>query len=375
MEIAPFSLEQYFARYEFEVAHNLCASDCETVTVAELLQMARVEMEAFGQLALGYTESQGHPELRAAIAATYEDVEADDVVVLATPEEGIYLTMRALLEPEDEVVVLAPAYNSLRNVPEHICGEAQVKQWEITPADSGWELDLDRLETLLTPRTKLLVANFPHNPTGYLPQPPAFKAIVEAARRRGIWFFSDEMYRGLEIGEAVRLPSAAGLYERSVVLAGLSKVHGLPGLRAGWLVVRDADLRERLINWKHYTSICAPAPSEFLALAALAAQEKLVARNQKMIAQNVSAAADFFAAWPETFTWRRPQAGSVALVGLNVPSATDYCQRLIEEAGVLLLPGPYLGYDDGHVRFGFGRADFVSSLRAFEAYLHREKQA
>lgn len=375
MEIAPFSLEQYFARYEFEVAHNLCASDCETVTVAELLQMAGVEMEAFGRLRLGYTESQGHPELRSAIAATYDGVEADDVVVLAAPEEGIYLTMRALLQPEDEVVVLAPAYDSLRNVPEHICGEARVRQWAITPTEGGWELDLERLDALLTPRTKVLVANFPHNPTGYLPQRSFFEAIVDVARRRGIWFFSDEMYRGLEIGDAVRLPSAAGLYERSLVLAGLSKVYGLPGLRSGWMIIRDPELRERVINWKHYTSICAPAPSEFLALAALRAQDKLVGRSRNLVAQNVAAAGDFFAAWPERFTWRPPQAGSVALVGVNAPSATRYCLRLIEEAGILLLPGPYLGYDDGHVRFGFGRADFVANVEAFEAYLQREAEA
>ena len=373
MKIAPFSVEEYFARYEFEVAHNLCASDCETMSVAELLQMAGVEMDDFGRLELGYTESQGHPELRTAIAATYgDDVDAGDVIVLAAPEEGIYLTMRALLEPDDEVVVLGPAYNSLRNVPEHICGEERVKQWEITPAGDGWTLDLDQLETLLSPRTKLLIINFPHNPTGYLPSRPDFEAIVDAARRRGVWLFCDEMYRGLEVDDAARLPSAAGLYERSVVLAGLSKAHGLPGLRAGWLVIQDAELRGRLINWKHYTSICAPAPSEFLALAGLAAHNKLTARNRRLIEQNLAAADDFFAAWPQTFTWRRPQAGSVALVGVNVPSATDYCHRLAEEAGILLLPGPYLGYDDSHVRFGFGRADFVANLRAYEAHLHRE---
>lgn len=373
MEIAPFSIEEYFAQYEFEVAHNLCASDCETVSVADLLQMAGVEMDDFGRLSLGYTESQGHPELRAAIAATYDGVEAEDVVVLAAPEEGIYLTMRALLEPEDEVVVLGPAYNSLRNVPEHICGKERVRQWEITPTETGWALDLDQLEALLTPRTKLLIINFPHNPTGYLPRRSAFEAIVDAARRWGIWLFSDEMYRGLEIEEARRLPSAAGLYERGVVLAGLSKVHGLPGLRAGWLVIHDPELRGRLINWKHYTSICAPAPSEFLALAGLGAQEQLTARNRDLIERNLAAADDFFAAWPETFTWRRLQAGSVALVGVNVPSTIDYCRRLAEGAGILLLPGPYLGYDDGHVRFGFGRADFVANLRAYEAHLQQEK--
>ncbi|MFW6183476.1 MAG: aminotransferase class I/II-fold pyridoxal phosphate-dependent enzyme, partial [Chloroflexota bacterium] len=161
-------------------------------------------------------------------------------------------------------------------------------------------------------------------------------------------------------------------YERTIVLAGLSKVHGLPGLRAGWLVVQDETVRERLINWKHYTSICAPAPSEFLALAALSAQDELISRSRALLEENLSVAGDFFARHADHFTWRRPQAGSVALVGVSAPSATAYCRQLIVDAGVLLLPGPYLGYDDKHVRFGFGRRDFRRNLRQYEAYLQDE---
>ena len=180
------------------------------------------------------------------------------------------------------------------------------------------------------------------------------------------------MYRGLEFGDMGTLPSAADLYERAIILAGLSKTHGLPGLRTGWLVIQDEALRDALVNWKHYTSICSPAPSEFLALAALRAQEKLVARNRAIVESNLAEATSFFGRWPELFTWRPPQAGSVALVGLNQPSATAYCQELARDAGVLLLPSSCMGYGDGHVRFGLGRTDFKQNLAIYEAYLRRQ---
>jgi aspartate/methionine/tyrosine aminotransferase len=241
----------------------------------------------------------------------------------------------------------------------------------LQPGDGGWRLDLEALEALLTPETRLLIVNFPHNPTGFLPTEEQFAAIVEVARRHKLWLFCDEMYRGLEIGGSTRLPSAVDRYERAIVLSGLSKVHGLPGLRAGWLVLRDAAVRDRLINWKHYTTICAPAPSEFLALAALQAEGQLAGRSRAILEENLALADQFFARWSKLFTWRRPQAGSVALVGLNVPSATAYCEHLITAAGVLLLPGPYLGYDDSHVRFGFGRGDFAAGLRHYEAHLEQ----
>jgi aspartate/methionine/tyrosine aminotransferase len=322
-------------------------------------------------LRLGYTESQGHPLLREAIAALYAYASPADVVVLGAPEEGIYLTMRSLLEPGDHVVVLTPAYDSLINLAEHVSGN--VSRWSIRPQSRGWSLDLEALDRLVTDRTRLIVVNFPHNPTGYLPTLGEFKAIFDVARRANAWVFCDEMYRGLERDEAERLPSAVDLYGKAIVLAGLSKTHGLPGLRTGWLIVRDAAVRGALINWKHYTTICPPAPSEALALAALRAHETLVRRSREIITGNLALAEAFFARRPELFSWRPPRAGSVALVGLDVPSAMEYCHALAREAGVLLLPGPYLGSDDHHVRFGFGRAGFAAALAHYDHYLTERK--
>jgi aspartate/methionine/tyrosine aminotransferase len=339
------------------------------MTIGELLALADIDPADLQQVWLGYTESQGHPNLRAAVAQTYQHVSPDQVVILTAPEEGIYLAMRVLLEPGDEVVVLAPAYESLRNVAEHIVGGDNVKLWWMQPAEGHWRLDLDHLASLVTPRTKVVIVNFPHNPTGYLPAETEFRAILEIAGRHGAWIFCDEMYRGLELAGRPTLPSAADLVEHAFVLAGLSKVHGLPGLRSGWLVIKEPAARQQFIAWKHYTTICPAAPSEYLALAGLKAQTQLIARNRAIIQQNLAAAEPFFARHPNLFLWRPPQAGSVALTGLNQPSATAYCHQLAESAGILLLPSAYLGYDDHHIRFGFGRLTFPAALAYYETHL------
>jgi aspartate/methionine/tyrosine aminotransferase len=367
MKIAPFATEQFFAQYEFSTPYILCASDCETTTAGEVLQLAGMDAADLLDLRLGYTESQGTPVFRAAVAGLYDRVSPEEVVSLGAPEEGIYLMMRTLLEPGDHVVVLTPAYDSLLNLAEHVSGN--VSRWTIRSTETGWRLDVDELARLVTSDTRLVVVNFPHNPTGLLPNPAEFAALIDVVRARGAWLFCDEMYRGLERDPASRLPSAVDLYERAIVLAGLSKTHGLPGLRTGWLVVRDPAVREALINWKHYTTICPSAPSELLATAALRAHKTLVERSRAIVAGNLVLAEPFFSRHESLFHWRPPQAGSVALVELNVLSAAAYCRDLVRDAGVLLLPGSHLGYDDRSVRFGFGRVNFPEALERFEAHL------
>ena len=361
-----FETEHFYAQYEFSAPYPLSVSDCETLSIQELLELAGLSLENLGGLRLGYTESQGNPDLRQAIAATYEDVSADEVMVLATPIEGIYLTFRTLLEPGDEAVVLTPAYDALLNLPEHL---GTVKPWALSVTDDGWALDFEALEALLTPKTKLIVINFPHNPTGFLPTEEDFRKLLELAQQRGIWVYSDEMYRGLEWGATPQLPSACERYGRSIVLSGLSKTHGLPGLRSGWLVVKDAELLEKLLNYKLYTSICPPAPVEYLAQVALSVQDKLITRNKQIVRENLELARPFFEKWSELFTWRPPLAGSVALAEVGVTSATEFCHILVQEAGVVLLPSAFMGFPDRFVRFGFGRKNFGVGLEAFDQYL------
>ena len=366
MDIAPFETEHFFAEYEFTTPHPLSLSDCESVSIGELLELGGSSLEEFGGLRLGYTEPLGHPELREAIAAADPGLSVDQVMVLGSPIEGIDILCRAVLDPGDEVVVLTPCYDALRNAPEHI---GKILEWPLRAVDGGWEMDLDHLDRLLARSPRLVMANFPHNPTGFQPRPDELREVVARVERSGALLYCDEMYRGLEFGERERLPCAATLSDRVIVLAGLSKSSGLPGLRSGWLLVSDPELRAKLENWKYYTSICPPAPSMFLAHAAFRARDELLRRNLQIVRDNLERAQGFFARHAARFDWRPPQAGSVALVGVDVPSATEWCHRLARGPGVLLLPGSCLGAGDDQVRFGFGRRSFGPALEALDREL------
>lgn len=372
MKIADFETEQFFARYEFNTPHQLCNSDCESISIAELLDMAGDSLEQFGEQRLIYTESQGHPELRESISSVYSSVSADDVVVLGTPVEGIYLVARALLEPGDEVIVLSPAYDALINMFAHVSGPDQVKKWEFKPGESRWELDLNDLRSLISSSTRMVVVNFPHNPTGFLPSPEMQRELASIIEEHDLWLFYDEMYYGLVHSGTTAIPSAADVTKNSIVLSGLSKTHGLPGLRCGWLIIQDGALRENIMNWKYYTSICPPVATEYLAIAALRVWETLRDRNVARIEQNLERADAFFERWPELFTWRRPMAGSTALVGYDVPSVEALATRLAAQEGILIHPARILGSDDHHMRIGLGRDGFAEALQQFENWLTRQ---
>jgi aspartate/methionine/tyrosine aminotransferase len=375
MKITPFETEHFFARYEFSTPYQLCNSDCESVTIEELLRMAGDSVEGLGHERLVYTQSQGSPELRQAIAETYANVPADRVVVLGTPVEGIYLAARALLDPGDDVIVVTPAYDALVNLFEHVVGTAHVSKWKFRADGSRWSLDLDDLRALITESTRLIVVNFPHNPTGYLPSPEWQRELAGLAAEHGLWLFCDEMYFGLVHSGTPAIPSMADVSDRAVVLSGLSKTYGLPGLRCGWLIVPERNLRENLVNWKFYTSICPPVPTEYLARAALRVGERLKQRNIDRIERNLAIAEAFFARWPELFEWRRPLAGSTALVGFDVPSVGALAERLATEEGILIQSAAMLGSDDRHMRIGLGRDGFAEALQRFEDWLRRNPAA
>ncbi len=370
----PFKLERYFARYEFTARYLLSASDCESVSLAELLGLADADSRAqWEALSLGYTESSGHPALRAEVARMYPGLTADDVLI-AAPEEAIYLCLQARLRPGDHVIAIAPAYQSLHEIALAI--GCEVSGWPVEAAGGAWRLDPARLAGLFRENTRLLIINFPHNPTGYLPARADFEAMLDAARQRNVHVFSDEMYRLLEYEPGSRLPPACTLFDRAITLSGLSKSFALPGLRIGWLATRDGDLLERCRLLKDYTTICASAPSEILALMALRARDVLLERNLAIVSANLKQADSFFAGRSALFDWLRPMAGSVAFPRWTGPGEiADVCRRLVERRGVMLAPGELFDSPGGHFRLGLGRRNFPAALAQFDAFLQEISDA
>lgn len=336
--------------------------------MAELLAMADAHsLRLWENLGLGYTESAGHPDLREAIARLYQGISADDILT-AAPEEGIFIALNTLLNKGDHVIVIHPAYQSLYEIPESL--GCTVTRWGLQPRGGSWHLDLDALEKDFRPETRLIIVNFPHNPTGYLPTRAEYDRIIELARSRGIYIFSDEMYRLLEFDITGRLDAVAARYEKGITLSGLSKAFGVPGLRTGWLATRDRALLKRFASFKDYTTICGSAPSEVLAIMALEAKDKIIARNMEIISRNKAVAEEFFARYPDLFTWIPPMGGSVAfpLLDRRMP-AEGFCEEIVRSKNVMILPGSVFDYGGNHFRVGLGRRDFPAALGLVADYV------
>ena len=368
MRLPPFELERFFARHEFEAPYLLCSSDVEALTLEEVLALADERGRTlWEELALGYTESQGAPFLREAIAGLYSGVEAADVLVFAGAEEAIFCFANTVLGPGDHVIVTWPAYQSLYEVARS--AGAEVTLLELSH-DAGWRLDLDALEAQLRPQTRAIVVNFPHNPTGAQLDRESFERLVDIAERAGAILFSDEVYRWLEHDPALRLPAAVEASGSAASLGVMSKTFALAGLRIGWVASRDHDLLGRLAAFKDYTTICSSAPSEVLALIALNALDRVVERSRSIVAANMELLDDFFARRTEQFEWVRPNAGPIGFPKLlGEPDVESFCADLVAEQGVLLLPGGAYGHPGNHFRLGFGRRNLPEALERLERFI------
>jgi aspartate/methionine/tyrosine aminotransferase len=362
-KLPEFKLERYFGQWEFRARHLLSPSDCESISVAELLALADADgARRWRELRLGYTESQGHPALRAEIAGGYATIAVEQVLV-AVPEEAIFIAMQALLAPGQHVITVHPAYQSLYDVAR--ATGCAVSPWPIRlrPDGAGWTFDLDELAGLIRPETRLLVLNFPHNPTGYLPDAATLHQILDLASRHGLLVFSDEMYRGLELAPAARLPAVCDLYENSVSLSGLSKAYGLPGLRLGWLASHVPGFIPACLQIKDFTTICHSGPSEVLGLIALRAGDRLLARNLALVQHNAALADNWFSQRAALFQWLRPQAGSIAFPAWRGPGAVEaLCQAALDHEGLMVVPGSIFDFPGPHFRVGLGRQSFPEAL-------------
>lgn len=370
MKIREFRLERYFARFEFDVPYLLSSSDVEGYRLEELLALADDECrKLWRDLSLGYTEAPGHPLLRREISTMYEGLGADDTLVFGGAEEAIFAFMNVVLGPGDHLIVTWPAYQSLYEVARAAGAEVTLVPLRY---EDGWELDVDALRAQVRPSTKVVVVNFPHNPTGYLPTGETFASVVEIAREAGAYLFSDEVYRLLEHDPDDRLPAAADLYEKAVSLGVMSKAFALAGLRIGWLATRDAELLRRVAAFKDYTTICNSAPSEVLALIALRAREAVLSRNMGIIRENLPVADRFFGDWRGTFEWAPPRAGCIGFPRLTADVPVEgFAAELVEEEGVMLLPGTVYEHAGNHFRLGLARRNFPEALSRLERFAAR----
>ena len=359
--LPPFHLERYFAHWEFNVDLQFSASDCESLSLKDLMERgSQPEREEVLNQWLGYTETPGAPALREGIAQLYDGLNADDILVLA-PSEGIFLGLQAMLEEGDHALVTWPAYQSLYEVPD--ATGVRITHWPIQVINGRWTLDLDFLRDHIQPRTRALVVNFPHNPTGFIPTADEWNSLLEIAENHGLMVFSDEMYRELEHDPARRLPPACTSGIQHVSLSGMSKSYGLPGLRIGWLASRSRGFLERVSSMKDYTSICNSAPSEALARLALAHGPGLLDRNRERIATHLDLLRRTLEQFSHRIEFLEPDGGPILFPRFrDGTSSEEFSRSLVTEQSVLLLPGALFAMGNEFFRVGLGRADFPTAL-------------
>ena len=368
MNLKPFQLERYFAKYEFSARYLLSSSDCDGLSQSELLSWADDETRGlWDSLTLGYTDSLGNPLLRTEIARLYTNISPEDCLVIV-PEEGIFLALNAILQKGDHVICTFPGYQSLYEVAKGL--GCEVTQWE-PEEENGWTFNLDFLGQNIRPNTKLVIVNFPHNPTGYLPSKDEYQRILEIVQEHDVYLFSDEMYRFLEFDPNDRLPSACEVYDKAISLFGMSKTFGMAGVRIGWVVTKDKNIYSKMVNFKDYTTICSSAPSEILSIIGLRSKDRIIERHLTRIHRNLALLDHFFEEYQEMFTWVKPKAGTICFPRLLAnKNAFDFCQKVVNEANIMLLPSTVYDFGNHHFRLGFGRENFPEALEKLKEYLN-----
>ncbi|MBI4130285.1 aminotransferase class I/II-fold pyridoxal phosphate-dependent enzyme [Candidatus Roizmanbacteria bacterium] len=370
MDIEPFALERYFAKYEFSTKYSLSSSDCDGWAVTDLLKLADSQTKKMWEdLKLGYTESLGLPLLREEVAKLYSGIQADDVLII-TPEEGIFIAMQCLLTKGNHVIAVHPGYQSLYVIAESL--GAEVTKWQ-PDEKNNWRFDPAFLEKNIKPNTKLIVMNFPHNPTGSLASKEDYQQIVTIAKKNNVHLFSDEMYRLLEFDPSNRLPSAVELYDKAISLFGMSKTFGMAGARIGWVVTKNKTLYQKMATFKDYTTICSSAPSEILSLIALRAKDTIIQKHLARIKRNLALLDKFFKRYKNIFSWVKPKAGTICFPKLLTnQNSFDFCEEVRKQTGILILPSTVYGYDNNHFRLGFGRENVPEVLKVFEEYVEEK---
>ena len=359
MKLESFAMERLQSIWEHKVAWNLAESGVHPLRVEELLE-SDGDRAALLHQDLVYSQTNGTPELRSLIAAIYGATPAH-VLVTNGGSEANLVTLTALIQPGDEIVVMMPNYMQMPGLARGL--GATVRSWPLVEDRAGhagggsgarWRPDLGRLQELITDRTRAVLICTPNNPTAARLTAAELDAICAAASRVGAWVVSDEIYRGAEL-DGVETPSVWGRYDRAIVTSGLSKAYALPGLRIGWVAGPPA-LVEELWGIHDYTTIAPGAINDLLARFALAPARRqlLLARTRGIIRTNYPVLRRWIERRPAFLSHVAPEAGAIALVRYSYSiKSTALATRIREEQSVLVVPGDHFEMD-GYLRIGFG---------------------
>lgn len=334
------------------VRYDLAESTCPPVAIGELATAGEL-----AAVPLGYGTTRGDTDLRALIA-TDTGVQPEQVLVTAGAVDGMFLLAQTVCRPGDQVVLAGPCFPPALAVPSALGASVDVVRGSF---DDGYRLPLAGLTAALSARTRLVSLASPQNPSGVRYTEAELRALLDAVRSRAprAVVLVDETYRCSTYGDTPVPASAAASSPQVVTCGSVSKAHGAPGLRLGWLTVTDPRLYARLREAKFHTTIACSSVDEFLAARVLSRARPILAERSAYLAARLAE----LRAWAAEHRVEMVVPDGGPLCCLRVRDL-EFHQRLAKRE-VRVAPGSWFGEDDSVFRLGFGHlspGEFAEAL-------------
>ncbi|HEX3091671.1 MAG TPA: aminotransferase class I/II-fold pyridoxal phosphate-dependent enzyme [Candidatus Angelobacter sp.] len=364
MQLKPFLLDAWLDQYEHDIEFNLAASTGPTWTVNDILALAGDETRhRFLNHKLVYSHPAGADSLREAIAEM-QQVPVEAVQIVTGASEAILALMWLVAEPGANVIIPLPGFTTFSALPQSLGLETRFYR---VRRENGFRIDPDEIKRLADSKTRLILVNSPHNPTGATISDDEMEALHDFAAGRGIQLVSDEVYHPIYHGRptksAARLPHAT-------VIADLSKAFSIPGVRTGWMIEHDARRRQQYWTARAYFSVSNTTTGEILSEIAIRKRDVVLGKSQETATRNLKLLDRFMADHREALGWIPPQGGMTAFPWLlSGENAHAFCQAAAER-GILLAPGDCFDMPS-HFRLGFAAAgdSFSGALNRFGTFV------
>ncbi len=373
MQIRDFGVEIWMNSYENHCKYNIAETCVHSLGVSDVLALANDPLRAKDDLLslhLTYGAIEGRAQLREQIASLFQKATPENVVTTHGAIGANHLALETLVEPGDHVISVLPTYQQHYSIPESLGAEVSILR--LRP-ENNWLPDLEELRALMRPTTKVVCINNPNNPSGSLMDEAYLQSIVEIVRPFGAYILCDEVYRGLNHVGDYFSASIFDLYELGISTGSMSKTFSLAGLRLGWITGPSAFI-EHIMKHRDYNTISCGVMDEYLAEIALTHREKILDRNRKLLQTNIALLDDWMHHQPH-LQYIKPVAGTTAFVHFDYDlSSTEFCERLLKEQGVLLVPGAALDVEE-YLRFGYANETGIlrSALEALNVFLRSLK--
>jgi aspartate/methionine/tyrosine aminotransferase len=349
MQLKPFLLDAFLDQYEHDIEFNLAASTGPVWTVNDILALGDDETHhRFLNHNLVYSRPAGADSLREAIAEM-QGVPVEAVQVVTGASEALVVLMWLAAEPGANVIIPLPGFTTFSALPESLGLETRCYR---VRRENGFRIDPDEIKRLADSKTKLILINSPHNPTGATIGDGEMDALHDFTAERGIQLVSDEVYHpiyhGRQTKSAARLPHAT-------VISDLSKAFSISGVRTGWMIEHDDRRRQQYWNARAYFSISNTTTGEILSEIAIRRRDVVLGKAQEAATRNLKLLDRFMADHRDVLGWIPPQGGMTGFPWLvSGENARPFCQAATER-GILLAPGDCFDTPP-HFRLGFAAA-------------------